>query len=46
METDEKIEQDAITGTVGRFEGATGTFTAEASVLNGAFTETLTGDFD
>jgi len=36
----------AITGTVGRFEGATGTFTAEASVVNGAFTGTLSGDFD
>jgi len=35
-----------ITGTVGRFEGVTGTFEADASVLNSAFTGTLTGDFD
>ena len=35
-----------ITGTVGRFEGAGGTWEADASVLNGAFTGTLTADFD
>ncbi len=35
-----------ITGTVGRFEGVTGTWEADASVLNGAFTGHLTGDFD
>jgi len=31
MDTAEKVEEDANTGTVGRFEGAAGTFTAEAS---------------
>jgi len=36
----------AITGTVGRFEGASGTWEAQASVLNSAFTGMLTADFD
>lgn len=35
-----------ITGTVGRFEGASGTWDAQASVVNSAFTGTLTADFD
>ena len=35
-----------ITGTAGRFEGASGTWEADASVENSTFLATLTGDFD
>lgn len=35
-----------ITGSIGRFEGASGSWEAQASVLNSSFTGTLTADFD
>ena len=35
-----------LTGTVGRFEGVTGTWEADASVENSAFVGSLTADFD